>query len=146
MSKKLYQLVPVYGDWGFTAEGGLYQTYINRTGSASVKGTIVVSSTAYDNAVAIAPASSQMSIGVIYEGGIANGSPVKVVISGKAQVLLQDTNDSFQGYWCGTSLTPGRMFQNATLPVLNEWQAIGHSMEDVTSGTNVLAWVTLQFN
>lgn len=43
------------GTW-FTAEGGVYATFINNTGANSVKGTIVVASTALADAVQIAPA------------------------------------------------------------------------------------------
>lgn len=134
------------GTW-FTAEGGVYATYINNTGSASVKGTIVVASTALDNAVEIASASSQMPIGVVYETGVANGDPVKVVIYGRAEVLLRDGESASQGYWCGTSIVSGRMYQLSAPPLLTDYyREIGHSLETTASGTDVLSMVTLHFN
>lgn len=134
------------GTW-FTAEGGVYATFINNTGSSSVKGTIVVSSTALDNAVQTAPADSQMPIGVIYESGIANGQPVKVVIYGRAEVLLKNGETATRGYWCAVSDTAGRMYQQLAVPSLpNHNEEIGHSLESKTSGTNVLSMVTLHFN
>ncbi|MHC1723462.1 MAG: hypothetical protein AB9836_09685 [Aminipila sp.] len=135
---------------GFTSEGGIYETFINATGSPSVKGTIVVASTATDvyNGVAIAPISSSMPIGVIYENGIADGSPVKVVVYGKAQVLLEDSSNAVNGYWCGVSTSQaGRMIQLATVPSATQHNTeIGHSLQKVTGGTNILALVQVHFN
>lgn len=103
------------GTNGFTSEGGIYEIFINKTGADSVKGTIVVASTSVDNAVSIAPAGSPMPIGVIYESGIADGSSVKVVVYGKAQVLLADGHAATHGYWCGvSSLVAGRMYPYCT--------------------------------
>ena len=93
---------------GFTTEGGVYETYVNNTGT-SVKGTIVIASTSVDNGVDIAPANSISAIGIIYESGIANGNNVKVVVYGKAEVLLKNDVAATRGYWCGVSDTAGRM-------------------------------------
>lgn len=124
---------------GFTPEGGLYLTLVNNTG-LSVKGTIVIASATVDNGVDIAPASSQMPIGVIYESGVANGSLVKVVVYGKAEVLLRDGESATNGYWAGTSVDSGRMYQ-AAIPSLLPGQQIGNSLEDKASGTDVLSYV-----
>lgn len=132
---------------GFTSEGGVYETFINDTGTASVKGTVVVASTSVANAVSIAPANSSLPIGAIYENGIANGSNVKVVVYGKAQVLLKDGESSSLGYWCGVSDVAGRMYQQATAPSTTEHnREIGHSIQAVASGTNVLSLIQMHFN
>jgi len=132
---------------GFTTEGGMYATFINKTGANSVKGTIVITSTTTDNAVETAPANSEMPIGVIYENGIADGSPVKVVVYGKAEVLLKNTEPATHGYWCGVSDTAGRMYQRATAPSTTEHsREIGHSLQSTAAGTNVLSLVQLHFN
>jgi hypothetical protein len=147
MALMQFQLVCNYDKWGITSDGGFFSTYTNRTGTDSVKGTIVISSANYDNAVDIAPTSSDMPIGVIYDNGVADGSPVRVIVGGRAQVLLQNTVASTRGYWCGTSSTAGRMTQQATVPsTTDHWKEIGHSMESVTGGTDKLAWVNLHFN
>lgn len=138
-----------FGTSGFTTEGGIYETFVNKTGDTSVKGTIVAASTTTDNAVYTAPASSTVPIGIIYESGIADGSPVKVVVYGKAQVLLVDsTGTSSNGFWCGVSSTPGRMYQASTAPtdVSEHSCEIGHSLESKASGTNVLALIQVHFN
>lgn len=135
---------------GFTSEGGIYETFINNignTGDLSVKGTIVVASTSVDNAVDIAPANSQMPIGVIYESGIAKGSLVKVVVYGKAQVLLKDGESATRGYWAGVSDVAGRMYQASTAPSTTEHnREIGHSLATTASGENVLSYVQMHFN
>jgi len=134
------------GSSGFTAEGGIYETFINNTG-ISVKGTIVVTSSTVDNAVDIAPADSQMPIGVIYETGIINELPVKVVVYGKAQVLLKDGETATRGYWSGVSDVAGRMYQQITVPGTTEHnREIGHSIESKTSGINVLSLIQMHFN
>jgi len=133
------------GGNGFTPEGGMYETFVNNTGT-SVKGTVVVASTTVANAVDIAPADTEMPIGVIYESGIANGSNVKVVTYGKAEVLLKNTVASLLGYWCGVSDTAGRMFQNPTPSPITHQREIGHSLQTISAGTNVLSLVQLHFN
>jgi hypothetical protein len=136
------------GGAGFTVEGGFYQTLINKTGANSVKGTIVAASLSTDNAVYIAPADSVMPIGIIYENNIADGSLVKVVVNGKAQVLLKDGIASTNGYWCGVSDTNGRMYQEATTPTTTPElsRKIGHSIEAVSSGLDVLSTIIVHFN
>lgn len=134
------------GTNGFTPEGGLYVTFINNTGT-SVKGTVVIASNTIYNGVDIAPANSTMPIGVIYENGISNGQPVKVVICGKAQVLLKNGESSNNGYWCGVSDVPGRMYQQSSVPdTVSHNREIGHSLETKTGGTNVLSLVQIHFN
>lgn len=133
------------GSIGFTQEGGMYETFINNTG-VSVKGTIVVASTTINNGVDIAPANSEMFIGVIYENGILNGLPVKVVVYGKAEVLLKNTLASTRGYWCGVSDVTGRMYQMSLVPAAEHNREIGHSLESKTAGTNVLSLVQIHTN
>ncbi|MCX8074285.1 MAG: hypothetical protein N2749_01700 [Clostridia bacterium] len=136
------------GTIGLTPEGGVYETFINNTGT-SVKGTIVISSTTVSNGVDIAPANSSMPIGIIYEDGIQNGSPVKVITSGKAQVLLKNGLNSSLGYWCGVSDTSGRMYQLSSTPIVlftDNYKEIGKSLQSVSSGTDVLSLVQLNFS
>lgn len=141
-----YKIVLDFDTWGFTPDGGVYQTFINQTGD-SVQGTIVMQSAADDNTVVIAAANSPLAIGVIYEGGIANGSPVKVVVYGKAQVLLRDGQSVGRGGWCVLSNTVDGRMEEGTITgalLVSEYaKGIGISLEDKSSG---LAWVQLQFN
>ena len=92
-------------------------------------------------------ANTQDPIGVILESGISNGSPVKVVVYGKAEVLLKNGLASNRGYWCGVSDVAGRMYQSSSVPSTTDHnREIGHSLESKTSGTNVLSLVQLHFN
>lgn len=132
---------------GITSEGGFYQTFINNTGLSSVKGTIVIASSLITNGVSIAPSSSQMPIGVIYEDNIAIGQPVKVVTYGRAQVLLKNLEIATLGSWCGVSDVPGRMYQQLLSPSTSEHsREIGHSLQASLGGSNVLSFVQLHFN
>lgn len=131
---------------GFTSDGGYYETFVNNTGT-SEKGTIVIASTSVYNGVDIAPVNAENPIGVIYESGITNGGNVKVVVSGKASVLLKNTVASALGYWCGVSDTAGRMYQSSTVPsTIEHNREIGHSLESKVGGTNVLSLVQIHFN
>lgn len=134
-----------FGDSGFTSLGGYYETFINDTGADSIKGTIVVASLSTYDAVDIAPGSSQMAVGVIYEDGVANGLPVKVVVSGKAEVLLRSGQNSHFGYWCGVSDVAGRMYQLSSPPglLINISTGIGQSLDEQSSD---LSLVQLQFS
>ena len=142
----LNTVLPSVGN-GISSDGGFYITLTNKTGATSVKGTIVVASTTQNNSVAIAPKNSDNPIGVILEDGVADGSEVKVVVSGKAYVLLQDGLASRHGYWCEVSSTQsGRMSQLANPNLTTHWAELGHSLESKTAGTNVLSLVVLHFN
>lgn len=132
---------------GISSDGGYYVTLINKTGSNSVKGTIVIASTTIDNAVDIAPINSDSPIGIILEDGISDGNSVKVVVSGKAYVLLANSTASTRGYWCEVSSTQaGRMSQLANPNPVTHWSELGHSLESKTAGTNILSLVVLHFN
>lgn len=130
-----------------TIEGGFATKMTNKTGSASVKGTIVRADTANDNAFTIAPISSDMPIAVVYEAGIADGSECWVVVSGIAEVLLKDGTASGHGNWVETADVAGRANATGANPnTVTHMQEIGHCVESKTSGTDVLAKVVLHFN
>ena len=134
------------GNIGFTADGGLFITLINNTGT-SVKGTIVSACTTSDNCAMTAPANSIMPIGVIVENGVLNGSPVKVAISGKAYVLMKNGQSATRGFWVGCSDNAGRAYMIVDPPSTSLHSSeIGHSLETKASGTNVLALIDLHFN
>ena len=88
-------------------------------------------------------------IGAVYDAGVADGDWCRVVVGGRAQVLLKDTTASTLGYWVKTSDTAGRADATTSVPpghVAGHWQEIGHALETVSGGTDVLAWVMLHFN
>lgn len=138
----------------FTAEGGLAVQLINKTGAVSVKGTVVETSPTDDNAVGLEEADGLDPIGVIYEDGVVDGDPVWVVVSGVAEVLLEDGTASTRNYWVRTSTSvAGRAdATNAGPPggtvaaLETHAKEIGHCLESKTSGSDVLAKCVLHFN
>lgn len=147
-----------YGDYTnsnvkFTSEGGLAVKLINKTGSASVKGSVISASSTLDGAFTL-QANEFDAMGIVYDNGIADGSSCWVVISGIAEVLLADSTASTRGYWVICSATDGRA--DATQPTpqpnntLNEhtthFKEIGHCIQTVTAGTNKLAKCIIHFN
>lgn len=139
---------------GLTKEGGLFQKFINKTGAASVKGTLVHASDTDDNAVETEEADGLDAIGAIYDDGVSDGDLVRVVTSGKSQVLLEDGTASTRGYWCRTSITDaGRVDITNAAPtggtiaaIEAHLQEVGHCLESKIAGTNVLTLIQMHFN
>jgi hypothetical protein len=134
--------------------GANYNFYINKTGAASIKGTLVMLSASTDDAVDVCSAGAEDPIGVIYDSGVADGSLVRVIKHGKAQVLLQDGTGSTRKNWVKVSDTQaGRADATNALPPGGTVQAleehlreVGHAAESVSSGTDVLMWLECHFN
>ncbi len=130
-----------------TQEGGFAQRYTNKTGAASVKGTVVKASAAVDNSVDIEEVGGKEPIGFIYNNGIADGDDVWVVTDGKAQGLMEDSSSCVRGDWMGTSDSTAGRLQCTTEPpatVLHD-QECGHSVQSVTGGTDVLVLLDIHF-
>lgn len=135
------------GTNGLSTDGGYYITLKNNTGAPSVKGTVVAASTEQDKAVQLAGIGAVNPIGVILDSGVAVGQPVRVVVSGMAQVLLASGQAATRGYWCEVSdVQAGRMMQLEAPNPLTHWNEIGHCIESKTAGNTVLALVVLHFN
>jgi hypothetical protein len=134
----------------FTAEGGLAILLVNKTGAASVKGSVLepYSATAVDNAVKLAAAGGNHPVGVMYDDGVADGDAVWVVVSGRAQVLLENSVAGVRDYWLGTSNSTAGRAQCTTNPTsqTEHMQELGHCIEAKTAGTDVLAYAILHFN
>lgn len=142
--------MPLPPKFVFTAEGGLAVRMTNRTGSASVKGTVVTVSDDYDDSFVIQN-NEYDAIGVVYENGIANGSLCLVVISGMADVLLKDGTSITRGDWAICADTDGRATDGgdpgAGLPAVDKhFKEIGHFTRSASAGTNVLCRAVLHFN
>jgi hypothetical protein len=133
----------------FTLEGGLAIKLTNKTGSASVKGTIVKPHATIDNAFNISGTDEFDSIGAVYDDGIEDGELCWIIVAGIAEVLLEDGTAATRGYWARTSTTQaGRVTVNtATQPGLlqTHFAEVGHGLENVSSGTDVLAKISMHF-
>jgi len=141
----------IVGNQMDTADGGTAVQIINKTGAASVKGTIV-DLHSDDNSFQLSAEESD-TIGVVYEAGVADGALCWLTITGKAKVMLVDATASTAGYWVYASDTAGRANATSALPpggsiasIDNHFKEIGHCLESKTAGTDVLALINLHFN
>ena len=136
-----------------TPLGGIAIQIINKTGVASVKGTVVSYSAADDNSFVLSAINEDQSIGVVYEAGVDDGSLCWVIILGIAEVLLEDTTAGTHGNWVFASGTVGRADATLAAPpaggvaLLDQhMQEIGHCLQTVVGGTDVLCKIKTQFN
>jgi hypothetical protein len=135
----------------FTPEGGLAVLLTNKTGAASVKGTVVTTSTTQDNAFSTETAEFEAA-GIVYDSGVADGAECWVVVSGIAEVLIKDGTAATRGFWTRCADTDGRAEPTAAptgigaLDVAEHFKEIGHCLESKAAGTDVLAKVLLHFN
>jgi hypothetical protein len=135
----------------FTPEGGLAVLLTNKTGAASVKGTVVTTGAVVDNSFEVQAAEYEAA-GIVYDSGVADGSDCWVVVSGIAEVLMKDGVAPIRGDWCKCADTDGRA--EATVPpvgigaltVSEHFKEVGHCLESKAAGTDVLAKVLLHFN
>jgi hypothetical protein len=137
---------------GFTAEGGRYLTMTNKTGAPSVKGSIVSTSSTTTGGFQLSASPYYDPVGIVYENGIADGSPCKIVIDGIADVLVKDGTGATRKNWVGPSDVAGRANASATDPpgggiseLQEHFKEIGHAQETKGSGTNVLVRCMLHF-
>lgn len=120
---------------------------VNKTGAASVRGSVVEVSSTTDNAFQLAPTSSDEPIGAVLDDGVPDGSFCRVVTGGTAQVLVEDGVAPTRGYWVSVSDTVAGRAQMTAAPVpATHWNEVGHCLESKVSGTDVLAWCMLHFN
>ena len=131
-----------------TPEGGLALRLTNKTGVASVKGTIVEAHAATDNAFRVCDANSLEMFGIVYEDGIADGAECLVVVGGRVQVLLKDATASTRNFWVRVSDVAGRADATTASPPATptHFYEIGHCIESKGADTDVLAFIILHFN
>jgi hypothetical protein len=131
----------------FTVEQGLLVSLINKTGAASVKGSVVETTSGTDGAFRLQTTRDE-SFGIVYESGIADGSPCRVVVAGIADVLLEDGAGANSGDWIGGAATNGRAYSNGISPpaAAAHFDEIGHCLQTVAGGTDVLCRIVMHYN
>ena len=119
---------------------------INKTGVASVKGTIVEAHT-NDFSFKVADASSNHAIGIVYNDGVPDGSECLIINNGQADVLLKDATASTAGNWTKTSDVAGRANATGGSPAAapTHFLEIGHCCETKAADIDVLAEHSIQF-
>ena len=139
----------IHGPCALTADGGFAVEMVNKTGAASVKGSVVEPSNSTKNGFVLAGASSYDPVGIVYESGVADGDNCLVVIGGLAYVLLEDTTSSTMENWVGTSTAQaGRADATTAAPpgaVLAHFREVGHCLETVVGGADKLALCMIHF-
>jgi hypothetical protein len=136
---------------GISEEGGVLTVLVNNTGAPSVKGTLVQASTSIDEGFILADTNGFTCIGAVYDDGIEDGKKCRIVISGIAEVLLKDGTDSSAGDWVrvsGTASGRAESFTGVPSPPTEDthFKEIGHCIQSVESGTNILTKIVMHFN
>ena len=138
-----------------TGEYGWQRKLTNKTGGASVKGTVYDQSSGTDDAVTAIAAGGPDPILVCYEAGVADGSEHWCwAIGSLCQVLLENSTAATRGYWVYVSQTAaGRAdATNAAPPggtiaaLENHFEEIGHAAESQGAGTDVLCLIHFHVN
>lgn len=129
---------------GFTADGGIYKTMINKTGAPSILGQVVQpykGATVVVNAFQACATPYYDPIGVVGEAGIVDGQACKIIFLGSAYVRLKENSGSTKGNWVGPSTVAGNADASAAdppgggIPELEaHFKEIGHALETVAAG------------
>jgi hypothetical protein len=152
VNEQLQITLGAVGGSGFTPEGGFYVTMINDTGAASVKGSVIDPSTTVDSAGKLVPVGENDAVGVVYDNGVANGQPMRVVVGGWADVLFAAGQTIQREWWVGTNPGPGgvdgQAISQASAPATTDhFKEIGHCFQTLgVVGVPTLGRCVLHFN
>jgi hypothetical protein len=150
LSVQSYKGVIGFGVDTVSGERGFVQKMLNKTGGATVKGTVICCSDATDKSF-MSQADEFCAIGVVAEAGVADASEAWIWVNGSVcQVLWKDGETATHGYVALCADTDGRAL-NIAVPsanpvVADHFKEIGHVMESKSSGTDVLVLCHLHFN
>lgn len=139
---------------GMSAIGGICIKLTNKTGANSVAGQLLKADTATNDAVILTAADELENVGVFLDSGVADGSEAWVVISGIADVAMEDNTAATRGNWVRSSSSEAGYSDatNATPPSpasFTHFAEIGHCIESVAAGgagTHILARIIMHFN
>jgi hypothetical protein len=137
-----------------TIIGGFAVQLTNRTGAATVAGQIVKADVNNDDSVVLTAADDLEVFGVFLDSGVANGAEAWVVVSGIADVAMEDNSAATRGNWVRTSTTEAGYADatnaNAPQPInQTHFAEVGHCSETVAAGgagTHILARCIVHFN
>lgn len=130
---------------------------INKTGAPSVLGTIVSMDPIQDQGVVVSPA-QDLSIHLIVQSvGIPDGGWIWCTLFGRCQVLLADSTATSRNNWIRAHATiagradgTGSIMPDESNPEVfptstrKHLFGMGRSLEDVTAGTDKLAWIMMR--
>lgn len=132
-----------------TPEGGFATLMINATGATSIKGTLLRPSATVDFGVSVQDEEYD-TMAVMWSDGVPNGQPCWVVTTGQADVLLKNATAVTRQALMIASATDGRAEPIATPPPPpnqdTHFKEIGHAVQSVAGGNNVLCRCVIHFN
>ncbi len=134
-----------------TSIGGFAVKLTNKTGGVTVAGQLVKADIATDDAVVLTGAADDECFGVLLDSGVAADAETWVVVSGIADVAMEDNTAATPGNWVETSSEAGYANATAGTPAAapRHFREIGHCIESVSAGgggTHILARCVLHFN
>ena len=140
--------------WNYNAEQTSSRVkLINKSGAVSVRGELVEASTTTDNAVSLSTPDSNHAIGIFDESGVADGDYVWISCDVIVYVMLKDGTAGTHGNWVKTSDVAGRADATQLTPpaggvaLLDEhMQELGHCLESIGAGTDVLCKIIMNTN
>ncbi len=127
---------------------GFGNRLINKTGVASVKGTLIEAHATTDFAFRVAVGDTYECIGVVYYNGIADGERCLVIDRGIAEVLLKNATGCAPHDWMGVSDVAGRAYSGGASPPAapTHFKEVGHCFQTNAGGTDELAEIEVHFN
>jgi hypothetical protein len=134
-----------------TNERGFLMKMLNKTGTTTVKGSIVAASTTTSKAFLLEDTGFD-PFGIVYEAGVADGSEAWIWVNGSiAQVLWKNSTASTMGNVALCDDVDGRAYDVAVPtanPVVAEhFREIGHVLQTQANNlTNSLVLCHLHFN
>jgi hypothetical protein len=153
----LHNGAPIFEKSFITPLGGYAVQFVNKTGANSVYGTVCEVSATTFRGVQLEEAGGSDPLGIMY--GDSNGNPVAdgancyVVVGGPAEILLENTTAATVGNWVKTSDNAAGRCDATTaegsipgLTFAEHFREIGHCLQTISSGTDVLALVNTHFN
>ena len=135
-----------------TSIGGVAVKLTNTTGANTVAGQTVKADPATNDAVILTAADDNECIGVFLDSGVADDAEAWVVVSGIADVAMEDNTAATRGNWVETSdAEAGYANAESASPIAapQHFNEIGHCIESVAAGgggTHILARCVLHFN
>ena len=141
---------------GITAIGGYAIKLTNTTGANTIAGQVVMADPGTNDAVVICDGattadSGDIPIGVFLDSGVADDAEAWVVVSGIADVAIEDNVAAVRGYWIGASADEDGYADIVDHPknAPDHFHEMGHCIESVAAGgggTHILARCVLHFN
>lgn len=134
-----------------TPIGGIAVKLTNTTGVVTIAGQLVKPDPTTDDAVILTGADDTECCGVFLDSGVADDAEAWVVVSGIADVAMEDNTAATRANWISTSGEVGYANAETASPPAApaHFREIAHCIESVTAdgiGTHILARCVLHFN